>query len=142
MSIGFLCERYFRSVKGSTDTRNDKFIDLAAAHFNVNKTFFRIFCNIYRNGIQHQGSPKSETNLGISYRWLIDGSFPAVPAKWEKNGHVYVCINPWGFTKLCVNLFIDDHSRLGDVSKHSFGEVFECDEDPQPYVIQAAFAYP
>src|SRR5438128_2038164 len=63
MGIGFfLCERYFRSMTGKPDDWWDhSFKNLAADHFDVNRDFFDDFWNIYRNGVQHQGSPKRQT---------------------------------------------------------------------------------
>ena len=108
MSIGFfLCERYFRSVTCTTDDHKDiSFRNRAADDLDVNRDFFEDFWNIYRNGIQHQGSPKrqvidkkipnthqSKPGYPISYKWRI-GSFDSLPQKWLDAGHTYICIDP------------------------------------------------
>jgi hypothetical protein len=125
MSIGFfLCERYFRSMTGNPDNWQDQsFKALAAAHFDINLDFFEDFWNVYRNGIQHQGSPKRETiqkkqtapnqplnkpGYPIEYRWRIDGSFDSMPQKAVVGGVTYICINPFGFTHRIIALWHAD----------------------------------
>lgn len=130
MSVGFfLCERYFRSKEGLIDDHspagNAKFKDAAASHFDVNRKFFADFWNIYRNGMQHQGSPKSAVLGNISYKWRIDGDFPSLPSRWDNAGHTYICINPWGFTELMIRLFLNDEPRIAEISSHELGEIFD-----------------
>ncbi len=139
MSIGFfLCERYFRSLGGQPDSHLDKtFMNLAATHFNVHPDFFDDFWNIYRNGMQHQGSPKRQVltkhlpdktvkpGYPISYRWQIDGSFGAVPKKWVNGGHTYICINPFEFTQRMIALWHADEARMAELTNHRLGEIMD-----------------
>lgn len=40
--------------------------------FNVNSTFFGHFWQVYRNGMQHQATPKTYKIGGITYKWSFD----------------------------------------------------------------------
>jgi hypothetical protein len=42
------------------------------------------FWSIYRHGIQHQASPKSDSVAHVSYRCRIDVDFPDLPARWDE----------------------------------------------------------
>jgi hypothetical protein len=150
MSVGFfLCERYFRSFTGVGDDQSgaasQTFKAAAAARFDVNATWFSHFWTIYRHGMQHQGSPKNDTiggAGGISYRWLVDGGFPDMPARWVNGGHTYICINPWGFTQRMIDLFLNDEARIGELGTHQLGEVFEPKVKVTPTLVKAGDAYP
>ena len=80
LSIGFqLCERFYRAQTGTQDNwRNDTFKDSAADDLGVDRQIFRRFWDVFRNGLQHQGSPKHYQHEGISYKWEISSDLPPV----------------------------------------------------------------
>ena len=138
MSMGFfLCERYFRSVTETTDDHTKVcFKNRAADELDVNRDFFEDFWNIYRHGIQHQGSPKgqviakripntqhSKPGYPISYKWRIDGSFDSLPQKWLDSEHTYICIDPFGFTQRIIALWHEAEPRMAELTNHRLGEI-------------------
>jgi hypothetical protein len=132
-SIGFsLCERYHRIESKTQDDwkQTDEFKNFAAKHLDVNPNFFSDFWDVFRNGVQHQASPKwrkGDKKAGRKpYKWAIDAAFPHKPilAKNEKNEDV-ICINPWAFTEHYISIFLANPELLNDAVHHSFGHIFE-----------------
>ncbi|CAN5466672.1 hypothetical protein BH09VER1_BH09VER1_26020 [soil metagenome] len=147
MSVGFfLCERYFRSTTGVGDdtsaAASRTFKDAAADHFGVNRDFFSAFWTIYRHGMQHQGSPKNDTVANIPYKWRIDAGYPDVPSRWDHLGHVYICINPWGFAKKVFDLFLNDQPRIAEVGTHQLGVVQPALPPAAPVLVKTGDPYP
>jgi len=128
LSIGlFLCERYFRSITKTIDNHNDPAFKLEAARYlNVDAAFFRAFWNIYRNGMQHQGSPKQTAD----YSWCVNAEFPPIPARAVVNGKEVICINPWAFTAKMIALWKNDPERLAQLSSHQLGAIFSKEIKP------------
>lgn len=126
-----LCERYHRIESKTQDDhkQTDKFKCCAAKHLGVNAKFFFDFWDVFRNGVQHQASPKwrkGDPKAGRKpYKWAIDGDFPHKPilAKNEKNEDV-ICINPWTFTEHYISVFLANPELLNDAVHHSFGHIF------------------
>jgi hypothetical protein len=146
MSIGLmLCERYFRSLTNTQDDAcseaNRKFRNKAAEVLGVNSTFFRHFWTIYRHGIQHQGMIKTTTLDGILYSWLLDGKYPSLPCKVVINGISCICINPWGWTKRIIDLWLADPERMAEQTTHRLGSVFEVSH-PEPILYPTGSSYP
>ena len=130
-SIGFsLCERFHRVEAKTQDKFDDyTFRDYAAKHLNVSKDLFSGFWDVFRNGIQHQASPKwkaGDNKRRKAYKWAISAEFPPVPVIGvnEKKEEV-ICIDPWGFTEHYIYLFIANPELLKDAVQHSFGHIFE-----------------
>lgn len=74
LSMGlFLCERYYkleaRIQDEETTSKDDQFRNKAAKDLNVNSTFFCHFWQVFRNGMQHQATPKTYTIGEITYKW-------------------------------------------------------------------------
>lgn len=130
-TIGFsLCERFHRIESTSQDRwRDDSFMQYAARHLDVEKSFFEDFWDVFRNGIQHQASPKwraGDGNARKPYKWAIDATYPAKPVLGRnKRGEDVICINPWAFTEHYINLFLGSPQLLKEAVHHSFGNVVE-----------------
>lgn len=132
ISIGcFLCERYYRSVTSTQDDhRKEDYKVAAAKDLKIDGKFFDAFWDIFRNGVQHQASPKAaprtnkKTGKVTNYKWRISGDFGPIPTRCFSKGYTVICLDPWKFADLMVSKFLNDPSRLCDVSTHSFGEIW------------------
>ena len=132
LSIGiFLCERYYRSVGNTQDNHNDySFKKLAAKDLKVDKAFFDAFWDIFRNGMQHQATPKAAphtdyaTKITTNYKWRISGSYKAIPTKRKHKKYTVIKIDPWKFADSMVSKFLNNAPELDKVSTHSFGGIW------------------
>ena len=124
----FLCERYYRTKtkthEGQKD--NESFKKAAATDLSLPLEDFKVFWNVYRLGIQHQGMPRKFTDerTKVTYRWSIDGKFPAIPEIHKIDTHTSVIrIDPWKFADLIVGKFRSNPEILKDANMHAFGQV-------------------
>jgi hypothetical protein len=136
MSIGcFLCERYYRSVTGTQDDyRKTDYIKAAAKDLKVDGPFFAAFWDIFRNGVQHQATPKAASradgnaNRVKHYKWRISSDYDAIPTRYFSRGFSVICLDPWKFAELMISKFLNEPSRLSEVSTHSFGDIWTKDK--------------
>jgi hypothetical protein len=120
LSIGlFLTERYFRDETGTIDNhRSGAFKVPAAAFFQTEQAFFDAFWDVYRNGMQHQGSPKATTPHG----WDINGDYRSPnPMKATHRGREIICLNPWMFTDKIISLWENNLGVIARTSSHQLG---------------------
>ena len=126
----FLCERYYR-IKSNTTKVNDSapFLDAAARDFDCSLDLFKKFWNIFRHGIQHQGSPNNEIRAVwlpskpvIQTKWAIGGDLPFHPCYVETDSIRRVGIDPWKFADFVLKKFLTDSNALADVSANDFGD--------------------
>jgi len=131
MSIGCgLCERYCRILAESQDDWTDKtFIGKAADEMKVPKDVFTDFWDVFRNGIQHQMSPKWRKGNGQNwkpYKWSISSAFAVVPEiRKNRFGEDVICIDPWKFTEFWISKFLTEPAKLDQAVHHGFGDISE-----------------
>jgi hypothetical protein len=124
LSIGlFLTERFFRHETGTIDDHRgphaNDFKAPAATFFNTDPVFFYAFWNVYRNGMQHQGSPKSTPVQG----WDVHGDYDADPTKAVHNGKDIICLNPWKFTDKIIAKWESRLDLLALLGSHQLGSL-------------------
>jgi hypothetical protein len=128
LSMGcFLCERYYRTEEGIEDSpkKEDQFLTAAAKDLKVKKSFFIQFWDMYRNGMQHQGSPRiAERDGKIFYKWCIHGNYKAIPTLAMRDDINIICIDPWKFADLMIDKFLKKQKNLDKAVKHSFGNIW------------------
>ena len=131
MSVGCgLCERYSRILAGSQDDWEDKeFLMKAADEMGVDHNIFSDFWDVYRNGLQHQMSPKWRKGSGKlrkPYLWSICGNYSEIPqiGKTEEGKDV-ICIDPWKFTEYWISKFLSKPEYLDEAAHHAFGDIHE-----------------
>ena len=124
----FLCERYYRA---STDTlsgkRDDeKFKVAAAKDLGLSLEDFNCFWIIYRNGVQHQGTPKKyiDKKNQIKYFFHISDEFNGIPEVYKINAYKReIRLNVWKFADLIINKFKTNESVFRKAVSHTFPEV-------------------
>lgn len=136
LSIGCsLCERYYRAKSNTEDKwRCYKFKEDAAKDFCIEKSDFDDFWNIYRHGMQHQGTPKQEDkrnndgNVIHSYKWLISCEFGELPTFDNSTpNETTIRLDPFKFADLIIQKFLSDPETLAKVSSHAFRDIFFLD---------------
>lgn len=144
LSIGFLLfERYYRIITGTQDDINfDKARNKGAEEMDVNKEFFSIFWSTYRNGLMHQGTPQIYERNGRKYKWMIDASFEAYPTYYDDSGFRFICLNPWKFTELALNKFLNDPGRLNGSVTYKLGSIYDKTLLGPPVRVRTVDAYP
>jgi hypothetical protein len=106
----FLCERYYRA---STNTlhgkRDDETFKMEAAKdFGISLDDFKCFWMVYRNGIQHQGTPQKYFDKNrVKYTSHISEEFDkAIPEIHKINAYKRVIrLNVWKFADLIITKF-------------------------------------
>jgi hypothetical protein len=124
----FLCERYYRAL---TDTlsgkRDDETFKIAAAKdLGLSLEDFNHFWTVYRNGIQHQGTPKKfiDKNNQIKYFFHISDEFGAIPEIFKINAYKReIRLNVWKFADLIVTKFKTNSTVFQKAISHTFPEV-------------------
>ena len=119
--------RYHRIDSKTQDIWDDKeFLHEAARHLKVDHEFFIEFWDVFRNGIQHQASPKQRQGGSERkpYKWSISADFDLFPtvALNQANEEV-ICINPWKFAEHYIGLFLSESERLDVAVNHAFGAI-------------------
>jgi hypothetical protein len=124
----FLCERYYRTKtkthEGQED--NESFKKTAANDLGLSLEDFKVFWNVYRLGIQHQGMPRKFTDkrTKVTYRWRIDGRFSAIPEIRKIDECTSeIRLDPWKFAERIIEKFRSEPNVLKDANIHAFGEV-------------------
>ena len=106
----FLCERYYRAL---TDTlygkRDDETFKVAAARdLGLSLEDFNSFWIVYRNGVQHQGTPRHyiDKKNQIKYFFHISDEFGGIPEIFKINAYKReIRLNVWKFADLIVSKF-------------------------------------
>lgn len=124
----FLCERYYRAL---TDTlygkRDDETFKIAAAKdLGLNQEDFNHFWIVYRNGIQHQGTPKKyiDKKNQLKYFFHISDDFGAIPEIFKINAYKReIRLSVWKFADLIIGRFKDNPDVFHKAISHTFPEV-------------------
>lgn len=123
----FLCERYYRTLTNTHDGKrdNERFKIEAAKDLGLSSDDFMCFWKVYRNGIQHQGMPKTYVDKqNVRYTWRTHDDFNAIPEiyKIDVQNHE-IRLNPWKFANLIISKFKTNPTVLQNATSHAFGEV-------------------
>ena len=127
----YLFERYYRIESGSQeDSKATKLLAHASQDLDLNTDFLTVFWSTYRHGLLHQGQPKSHTYDGRKYTWRIDGSYQKLPTEFVKDDIHYICINPWLFLDLVLDLCRTKPTTLEGIVAYQFGGIFPAENEP------------
>lgn len=124
----FLCERYYRAL---TDTlhgkKDDEAFKIAAAQdLGMGLEDFNCFWIVYRNGIQHQGTPKKyiDRKNQVKYFFHISDEFGGIPEIHKVNAYKReIRLNVWKFAEVIVEKFKTNSSVFRKAVSHTFPEV-------------------
>jgi hypothetical protein len=123
----FLCERYYRAL---TETlygkRDDETFKIEAAKdLGLSLDDFKLFWVVYRNGIQHQGTPKKYVDKNkMKYIWQIADEFNAIPEIYKINAYKReIRLNVWKFADLIINKFKTNPEVFQKAVSNTFPEV-------------------
>jgi hypothetical protein len=147
LSMGlFLCERYYKYEAKIQDeegtSKDDLFRNKAAKDLNVNTTFFCHFWQVYRNGMQHQASPKTYKIGKITYKWSFDTEYEAHPMYFDKDGFRIICLNPWKFTDFMIQKILTKPACLKESMIYELGRIREKDPAFKPKRVIFSQNYP
>lgn len=82
---------------------------------------FEGFWNVYRHGINHQGSPKKFK----SFNWEISDSFDGTPAfRSEADASTTILIDPWKFWDYVFHKYEQQPDILAKSDTHAFGDIY------------------
>lgn len=124
----FLCERYYRAL---TDTLNGKRDDeqfkiAAAKDLGLSLGDFNCFWIVYRNGVQHQGTPQKyiDKKNQIKYFFRISDEFNGIPEIYKINAYKReIRLNVWKFADLIINKFKSNEAVFRKAVSRTFPEV-------------------
>jgi hypothetical protein len=124
----FLCERYYRAL---TDTlygkRDDETFKIEAAKdLGLSLEDFNCFWIVYRNGVQHQGTPKKyiDKKKQLKYFFHIDEEFSGIPEIHKTNAYKReIRLNVWKFANLIINKFKTNPAVFQKAISSMFPEV-------------------
>jgi hypothetical protein len=147
LSMGlFLCERYYKMEAKIQDeegtSKDDQFRNKAAKDLNVNAKFFGHFWQVYRNGMQHQATPKTYEIDGITYKWSFDAEYEAHPMYFDKDGFRIICLNPWKFTDFMIHKILKKPACLKKSVVYELGRIREKDPALKPKRVVFSQNYP
>jgi hypothetical protein len=125
----FLCERYYRAL---TDTlegkRDDETFKIAAAKdLGLSLEDFNYFWIVYRNGVQHQGTPLKkyvDKKKQIKYFFHIDDEFNGIPEIHKINAYKReIRLSVWKFADFIINKFKTNPTVFQKAISNTFPEV-------------------
>lgn len=124
----FLCERYYRALTNTLDGSRDdeKFKIAAAKDLGLSLEDFNCFWIVYRNGVQHQGTPKKyiDKKNQIKYFFHISDEFSELPKVNKINAYKReIRLNVWKFADLIVNKFKTNPEVFKKAVSRTFPEV-------------------
>lgn len=125
----FLCERYYRALTNTLHEkgiRDDETFKIEAAKdFRLSLDDFKCFWIVYRNGIQHQGTPKKYIDKnGIKYFSQISDEFNAIPEIYKLNAYKrLIRLSVWKFADFIIDKFKTNPAVFRKAISHTFPEV-------------------
>ncbi|KQC10043.1 MAG: hypothetical protein APR62_02235 [Smithella sp. SDB] len=124
----FLCERYYRALTDTLNGKRDdeKFKIAAAKDLGLSLEDFNCFWIVYRNGVQHQGTPKKyiDKKNQIKYFFHIDDEFSGIPEIHKINSYKReIRLNVWKFADLIINKFKTNEAVFRKAVSRTFPEV-------------------
>ncbi|MGP8153100.1 MAG: hypothetical protein ACLQBQ_02990 [Smithella sp.] len=126
----FLCERYYRALTDSlSGTRDDEIFKIAAAKdFGISLDDFKYFWIVYRNGIQHQGTPQKyiDKKNKIKYFFRTSEAFNGIPEIYKINAYKReIRLDVWKFADLIINKYKTNSEAFRKAVSDAFPEVKE-----------------
>lgn len=126
----FLCERYYRALTDTLDgKRDDETFKIAAAKdLGLSLDDFNHFWIVYRNGIQHQGTPKKfiDKKNKIKYFFHISDEFSSIPETYKINAYKReIRLSAWKFADLIIRKFKTHPDVFHKAISHTFPKVKE-----------------
>ncbi|KUG23465.1 hypothetical protein ASZ90_006771 [hydrocarbon metagenome] len=124
----FLCERYYRAVTDTLNGKRDdeKFKVAAAKDLGLSLEDFNCFWIVYRNGVQHQGTPKKyiDKKNQIKYFFHISDEFNGIPEIYKINSYKReIRLNVWKFVDLIITKFKTNEAVFKKAVSRTFPEV-------------------
>jgi hypothetical protein len=102
----------------------------------VDLPFFEQFWTTFRDGLAHQGTPKTETKNGITLKWRISGDYSAFPTRIVDGATHIICLDPWKFTDSMIQRYLNEPELLSRAVLHIFGSIYtedtELNDQPVP----------
>lgn len=124
----FLCERYYRALTNTLHGKkdNETFKIAAAKDLGLDFEDFNSFWIVYRNGIQHQGTPKKyiDRKKQVKYFFHISDEFSGIPEIYKINAYKReIRLNIWMFADLIIEKFKTNPDVFQKALSHTFPEV-------------------
>jgi hypothetical protein len=123
----FLYERYIiAKIKSSSEkVTDDRKIQQVASDFGVSTPTAKIFWDVMRNGLLHQGMPKiyEHGNKLLDWRFEHGKSAPAFEVK-EINGKSLLIVQPWLVIERIIQLWQENLDLLEENESFPWAQVF------------------
>jgi hypothetical protein len=124
----FLCERYYRAATNTLSGKrdDDSFKVAAARDLGMSLDDFNSFWIVYRNGVQHQGTPQKyhDRKNQIKYFFHIADEFNGIPEIYKINAYKReIRLNVWKFADLIISKFKDNPDVFRKAVSRTFPEV-------------------
>ncbi len=123
----FLCERYYRALTDTLHGKRDdeQFKIEAAKDFGMSLDDFKCFWMVYRNGMQHQGTPRKYLDKHrVKYSSQIADEFNAIPEVYKINAYKReIRLNVWKFADLMITKFKTNPKVFEKAIARTFPEV-------------------
>jgi hypothetical protein len=124
----FLCERYYRALTDTLNGKRDdeKFKVAAAKDLGLSLEDFNCFWIVYRNGVQHQGTPKKyiDKKNQIKYFFHISDEFNGIPEIYKINSYKReIRLSVWKFADLIITKFKTNEAVFKKAVSRTFPEV-------------------
>ena len=96
------------------------------ADLSIDPDDFGIWWEMFRDGIQHQASPKKVRKGGVEYGWHFSHTYQPIP---QKDGTVFK-VDPWGFVDLVLKKYQTETDALAVSDTFALGDIgFEIESD-------------
>ena len=129
----FLCERYYRALTDTLYGRKDDetFKVEMAKDFGLSPDEFKCFWMVYRNGMQHQGTPRRYFDKNkVKYYSQISDEFNAIPEIHKVNAYKReIRLNVWKFADFIIDKFKNNPEVFQKAIAGTFPEVTEDNAD-------------
>jgi hypothetical protein len=125
----FLCERYYRAFTETLyEKKDDETFKIAAAKdLGLSLEDFNCFWIVYRNGVQHQGTPMKkyiDKKNQLKYFFHIDDKFNEIPEIYKINAYKReIRLNVWKFADLIIKKFKTNPAVFQKAISNTFPEV-------------------
>lgn len=131
VAITVSCSIYERLAKTVIDQSGKKVSDQAfyarlASDFEVDVTTAEAFWQVIRNGVAHQGMPKSKDNRNHKLPpWRFNESFGRAMELCESDGIRELRIQPWLFTSRVIELWTQNIPLLDASGSFPWANIVE-----------------
>ena len=105
----FLCERYYRALTNTLYRKRDNAFKIEAAKdLGISPDVFKCFWRVYRDGVQHQGTPKVyfDKKTNIKYIWEITNEIEGIVELCKKDDFkIEIRLDVWKFADFIFDKF-------------------------------------